>query len=100
MRVEYHPLTVSDLNDAVVYYNEQRAGFALTTLRLTCRGISRGASSNNLIVVGMATLEIAGTVLLTEPRGRENQGQPERWTNAVFHGAEPSRECIALEPLR
>ncbi|OOO01140.1 MAG: hypothetical protein USCGTAYLOR_02661 [Chromatiales bacterium USCg_Taylor] len=26
MRVEYHPLTVSDLNDAVVYYNEQRAG--------------------------------------------------------------------------
>lgn len=26
MRVEYHPLTVSDLNDAVVYYNQQRAG--------------------------------------------------------------------------
>jgi plasmid stabilization system protein ParE len=26
MRVEYHPLTVSDLNDAVAYYNSQRAG--------------------------------------------------------------------------
>lgn len=26
MRVEYHPLTVSDLNNAVVYYNQQRAG--------------------------------------------------------------------------
>lgn len=26
MRVEYHPLTVSDLNGAVEYYNEQRAG--------------------------------------------------------------------------
>ncbi len=26
MRVEYHPLTVSDLNDAVVYYDQQRAG--------------------------------------------------------------------------
>ena len=52
------------------------------------------------IVVGMATLEIAGQVLLTEPCGRQNQGQPERWTNAVFHGAEPSRECVAHEPLR
>jgi plasmid stabilization system protein ParE len=26
MRVEYHPLTVSDLNNAVEYYNQQRAG--------------------------------------------------------------------------
>jgi toxin ParE1/3/4 len=26
MRVEYHPLTVSDLNDAVAYYNSQRTG--------------------------------------------------------------------------
>lgn len=26
MRVEYQPLTVSDLNNAVVYYNQQRAG--------------------------------------------------------------------------
>jgi hypothetical protein len=27
MRLEFHPHTVSDLNDAVVYYNQQRAGF-------------------------------------------------------------------------
>lgn len=26
MKVEYHPLTVSDLNNAVAYYNQQRAG--------------------------------------------------------------------------
>lgn len=26
MRVEYHPLTVSELNNAAVYYNQQRAG--------------------------------------------------------------------------
>ena len=26
MRVEFHPHTVSDLNSAVVYYNQQRAG--------------------------------------------------------------------------
>ena len=26
MRVEYHPFTVSDLNNAVAYYNQQRAG--------------------------------------------------------------------------
>ena len=26
MRVEYHPLTASDLNNAVAYYNQQRAG--------------------------------------------------------------------------
>ena len=26
MTVEYHPLTVSDLNNAVAYYNQQRAG--------------------------------------------------------------------------
>jgi hypothetical protein len=25
MTVEYHPLTVSDLNNAVTYYNQQRA---------------------------------------------------------------------------
>ena len=25
MRIEYHPLTVSELNNAVVYYNQQRA---------------------------------------------------------------------------
>ena len=27
MRLEFHPHTVSDLNNAVVYYNQQRAGF-------------------------------------------------------------------------
>ena len=26
MKVEYHPLTVSDLNNAVAYYNQQRPG--------------------------------------------------------------------------
>lgn len=26
MKVGYHPLTVSDLNNAVAYYNQQRAG--------------------------------------------------------------------------
>lgn len=26
MKVEYHPLTVSDLNNAVAYYNQQRVG--------------------------------------------------------------------------
>ena len=26
MRLEFHPHTVSDLNNAVVYYNQQRAG--------------------------------------------------------------------------
>ena len=26
MRVDYHPLTVSDLNSAVAYYNRQRTG--------------------------------------------------------------------------
>lgn len=26
MRVEYHPLTASDLNGAVAFYNQQRAG--------------------------------------------------------------------------
>jgi len=26
MRIEYHPLTTSDLNNAVVYFNRQRAG--------------------------------------------------------------------------
>jgi len=26
MKVEYHPLTVSDLNNAVAYYNQQRTG--------------------------------------------------------------------------
>lgn len=26
MRVEYHPLTASDLNDAVAHYNERQAG--------------------------------------------------------------------------
>ncbi|WP_295434049.1 type II toxin-antitoxin system RelE/ParE family toxin [uncultured Thiodictyon sp.] len=26
MKVEYHPRTVSDLNDAVAYYNKQRDG--------------------------------------------------------------------------
>ncbi len=26
MKVEYHPLTVSDFNNAVAYYNQQRAG--------------------------------------------------------------------------
>jgi hypothetical protein len=26
MRVEYHPLTTSDLNNAVKYYNQERLG--------------------------------------------------------------------------
>lgn len=26
MRVEYHPLTTSDLNNAIAYYNRQQAG--------------------------------------------------------------------------
>ncbi len=26
MRIEYHPLTVSDLNNAAAYYNQQRLG--------------------------------------------------------------------------
>ncbi|OGA55841.1 MAG: hypothetical protein A3F74_01875 [Betaproteobacteria bacterium RIFCSPLOWO2_12_FULL_62_58] len=26
MRVEYHPLTITDLNNAVAYYNQQRPG--------------------------------------------------------------------------
>lgn len=26
MKVEYHPLTISDLNNAVTYYNQQRTG--------------------------------------------------------------------------
>ena len=26
MKVEYHPLTASDLNSAIAYYNQQRAG--------------------------------------------------------------------------
>jgi len=26
MKVEYHPLTVSDLNNAIAYYNQLRAG--------------------------------------------------------------------------
>ena len=26
MKVEYHPLTVSDLNNAIAYYNRQRPG--------------------------------------------------------------------------
>lgn len=26
MRVEYHPLTTTDLNDAIAYYNRQQAG--------------------------------------------------------------------------
>ena len=29
MTVEYHPLTVSDLNNAVAYYNQQRAGLGV-----------------------------------------------------------------------
>ncbi len=26
MRLEYHPLSISDLSDAVAYYNQQRSG--------------------------------------------------------------------------
>ncbi len=26
MRIEYHPLTLSELNNAVLYYNQQRTG--------------------------------------------------------------------------
>ena len=30
MRVEYHPLTLSELNNVVVYYNQQRAGSVMS----------------------------------------------------------------------
>ena len=51
MRVEYHPLTVSDLNNAVVYYNQQRAGLGDELRTEVYAAIERASPSQYAVVM-------------------------------------------------
>lgn len=51
MRVEYHPLAVSDLNDAVEYYNRQRYDLGDQLRSEVYAAIGRASLSPNLFPV-------------------------------------------------
>ena len=51
MRVEYHPLTVFELNNAVVYYNQQRAGLGDKLRTEVYAAIERARASPSQYVI-------------------------------------------------